>query len=63
LLHAKCAVADRERLLISSANLTEFAFTLNMELGVLIRGGPLPGRVEDYLTALIDSRVLHPISS
>lgn len=61
-LHAKCAIADRDWMLISSANLTEYAFTLNMELGLLIRGGPLPGRVDDYLTALIENRVLRSIT-
>jgi len=33
-----------------------------MELGLLIRGGPLPGRVDDYLTALIESRALRSIT-
>ena len=37
-LPAKVAVADGATLLISSANFTEYAMTLNMELGVLIRG-------------------------
>lgn len=41
-LHAKFAVADRHRLLVSSANLTEFAFNLNIELGVKLTGGPAP---------------------
>ena len=41
-LHAKFAVADRQRLLVSSANLTEFAFELNIELGVLVTGGAPP---------------------
>ena len=62
-LHAKCAISDRDWLLMSSANLTKYAFTLNMELGLLIRGGPLPGRVDDYLTALIENRVLRSITS
>ena len=62
-LHAKCAIADRDWLLISSADLTEYAFTLNMELGLLIRGGPLPGRVDDYFSSLIDSRALQRISA
>jgi phosphatidylserine/phosphatidylglycerophosphate/cardiolipin synthase-like enzyme len=44
-LHAKCAVSDATNLLISSANLTEYALNLNMELGILVRGGSLPGRV------------------
>lgn len=41
-LHAKFAVADRHRLLVSSANLTEFAFSLNVELGVMLTGGTAP---------------------
>jgi phosphatidylserine/phosphatidylglycerophosphate/cardiolipin synthase-like enzyme len=52
-LHAKCAVADSRRLFLSSANLTEFAFNLNMELGVLINGGALPGAVESHFRTLI----------
>lgn len=44
-LHAKCAVADRRMALISSANLTEFALTLNMELGVTIESGVHPLRI------------------
>src|SRR5262249_35573086 len=34
-LHAKVAVADGKITLISSANLTEYAMNLNMELGIL----------------------------
>lgn len=54
-LHAKCAVADGERMLVSSANLTEFALTLNMELGLLLSGGELPRRVESHFNALIST--------
>lgn len=57
-LHAKCAVADGERLLVSSANLTEYAFTKNMELGLLVEGGDVPRRVQDHLEALIHGDVL-----
>lgn len=46
ILHVKCAVADGEWLYLSSANLTQQAFTINMELGMLIRGGTIPSRVE-----------------
>lgn len=60
-LHAKCAVADAKRLLVSSANLTEHAFTLNIELGVLVKGGPLPGRVQSYVDSLVASSVLQRI--
>jgi phosphatidylserine/phosphatidylglycerophosphate/cardiolipin synthase-like enzyme len=57
-LHAKCAVADGERLLVSSANLTEFALTLNIELGLLVEGDDAPRRVQAHLDSLIESRVL-----
>ncbi len=44
-LHAKCAVADGQRLLVSSANLTEFALSHNVEIGLLVRGGGIPDGV------------------
>ncbi|NLT74668.1 MAG: hypothetical protein GXX94_10850 [Chloroflexi bacterium] len=61
-LHAKCAVADGALLFLSSANLTEYALSRNIELGVLIRGGPLPGRVEAQFRALMDRGVLRRLS-
>jgi phosphatidylserine/phosphatidylglycerophosphate/cardiolipin synthase-like enzyme len=57
-LHAKCAVADGERLLVSSANLTEFALTLNMELGLLVEGDDVPQRVQNHLESLMETGVL-----
>lgn len=57
-LHAKCAVADDALLLVSSANLTEYAFTKNMELGLLVEGGDLPARVGAHLEELIATGVL-----
>lgn len=57
-LHAKVAVADGKALLISSANLTEYAMTLNMEMGVLIRGGELPRKVEAHFAKLIEQGIL-----
>jgi phosphatidylserine/phosphatidylglycerophosphate/cardiolipin synthase-like enzyme len=53
LLHAKCAVADDEVLFVSSANLTGAALSKNMELGLLIRGGPQPGQVRRHFDTLI----------
>jgi len=53
-LHAKTAIADDERLLISSANLTEHAMSLNMELGIMITGGELPQKLNLLLNALIE---------
>lgn len=61
-LHVKCAVADERLLFLSSANLTEYAFTLNMELGVLISGGKLPGYVAKHFEWLIEDSVLVPLS-
>lgn len=60
-LHVKAAVADGTRLLLTSANLTENAFALNMELGLLVRGGPLPGRVETQFARLIDTGQLREV--
>lgn len=57
-LHAKFAVADRQHLLVSSANLTEFAFELNIELGVLLTGGAAAGAATDHLESLIRTGVL-----
>jgi phosphatidylserine/phosphatidylglycerophosphate/cardiolipin synthase-like enzyme len=51
-LHAKCAVADSRLLLLSSANLTEYALDKNMELGVLVSGGELPRMVWSHFVAL-----------
>jgi len=57
-LHAKCAVADDTVLYLSSANLTAYALTLNMELGVLIHGGSAPRAVAEHFTRLIQHGVL-----
>lgn len=60
-LHAKCAVADADAVLISSANLTEYALNLNMELGLFVRGGDMPRRLVEHLRRLIDENVLIPV--
>ena len=58
LLHVKCVVADGRWLFLSSANLTEQAFSINMELGVLITGGATPDRVESHFARMIQVGVL-----
>ncbi|RMF01834.1 MAG: hypothetical protein D6768_09710 [Chloroflexi bacterium] len=60
-LHVKCAVADERLLFISSANLTEYALTLNMELGVLIKGGSLPAKVFAHFEEMIKQQILIPV--
>ena len=52
-LHAKTAVADDHIALVTSANLTGLAISENMELGLLIRGGPVPGRLRSHFAELI----------
>ena len=61
ILHVKCAVADGEWLFLSSANLTQQAFTINMELGMLVRGGTMPRRVEKQFERLIQLKTLEEL--
>lgn len=58
ILHVKCAVADGYRMFLSSANFTEYAFTINMELGLLVTGGKLPGQVERHFERLVSAGTL-----
>jgi phosphatidylserine/phosphatidylglycerophosphate/cardiolipin synthase-like enzyme len=60
-LHAKCAVADGELLFVGSANLTEFAFELNLELGVLVRDGEAAKVVEEQLRWLLGTGILQRV--
>lgn len=57
-LHVKCAVADSSVAFVSSANLTVYAMEMNMELGVVVRGGEVPTRIASHFAALIDDGVL-----
>jgi phosphatidylserine/phosphatidylglycerophosphate/cardiolipin synthase-like enzyme len=61
ILHVKCAVADGHRMFLSSANFTEYAFTINMELGLLVTGGDLPAQVERHFERLIESGTVIPV--
>src|SRR5271157_3265352 len=53
ILHVKCVVGDGRWLFLSSANLTKYAFSLNMELGVLVTGGHVPLRIERVFDEMI----------
>jgi phosphatidylserine/phosphatidylglycerophosphate/cardiolipin synthase-like enzyme len=57
-LHVKCAVADGQMAFVSSANLTAYAMEMNMELGVVVRGGDVPGRIASHFDALIRDGIL-----
>lgn len=58
-VHAKVAVCDESTCFISSANLTGHAMEKNMEAGVLIRGGSLPGKLQNHLEALVTIKILN----
>ena len=60
-VHAKVAVADGIVCFITSANLTGYAMEKNMEAGVLISGGKIPGMLENHLLSLIDTKVVSPV--
>ena len=55
-------VGDSNRVFLSSANLTEYAFMLNMELGVLIKGGTVPKEIEGQIDSLILHNVIVPLN-
>ncbi|MBM0744980.1 hypothetical protein JOY44_26025 (plasmid) [Phormidium sp. CLA17] len=52
-LHAKCAVCDYQQLFISSANLTAYAMSLNIEMGILIQNCRLARQVVQQMDQLI----------
>ena len=52
-LHAKIAIADYSTLLVSSANFTEYALSLNMELGLMVKGGSLPRQASQLLEDML----------
>lgn len=60
-LHIKGAITDQKHLFITSANLTEYALTLNMELGLLVRSEELAAQVTQQINRLIEQKILVPI--
>lgn len=52
-LHAKCIVIDRAAALVTSANPTPAAYTKNIEVGVVVRGGTIPGEISAHFEWLI----------
>lgn len=57
-LHMKCAIADRQHVFISSANLTEYALTLNMEMGFLIHSQDTACQVAEHIDGLVCHAIL-----
>lgn len=60
-VHVKCAIADENKVLVTSANLTGAAMDNNMELGLMISGSNVARRVAAHFAALITERVLRKI--
>lgn len=60
-VHAKCAVADGNVAFVTSANLSDAAMERNMELGVLVRGGQVPGLLDRHLAALVTTKQLRAL--
>ena len=60
-LHVKCVVADSSRMFVSSANLTEQALRLNMELGIVIGGTGHSKDVEEHFAGLAGAGVLRSL--
>lgn len=61
LQHAKCIVADLERVLVTSANYTESGHLRNVELGVVVRDADLARRVDSQFRTLIAEKFLVPL--
>jgi phosphatidylserine/phosphatidylglycerophosphate/cardiolipin synthase-like enzyme len=55
-VHAKCLLTDGQSVFITSANLTNSAMEKNMELGVKLAGGTLPGQLQAHFQALIATK-------
>jgi phosphatidylserine/phosphatidylglycerophosphate/cardiolipin synthase-like enzyme len=57
-LHAKAALADEDIAFVTSANLTGLGLDENIELGLLVRGGPTPRRIARYVRELMAEGML-----
>jgi phosphatidylserine/phosphatidylglycerophosphate/cardiolipin synthase-like enzyme len=60
-LHAKIAIADRNTVLLTSANLTSKAANDNLEAGLLIKGGDLGERLSRHIDDLRSNGILQPV--
>lgn len=61
-MHIKAAIADNRYLFITSANLTEYAFTLNMEMGLLVENEELTIQLITQIERLIQQKIFVPIT-
>jgi phosphatidylserine/phosphatidylglycerophosphate/cardiolipin synthase-like enzyme len=61
-LHAKVAVADRAKVFISSANLTEYAMDMNIEIGVMIENTNIGEQIDNLITDLLIRGIFRKMS-
>jgi phosphatidylserine/phosphatidylglycerophosphate/cardiolipin synthase-like enzyme len=59
-MHVKCVIVDREKLFVSSANLTKNALKENMELGILLNDAQSAKMVSSHFEQLIAAEILFP---
>jgi phosphatidylserine/phosphatidylglycerophosphate/cardiolipin synthase-like enzyme len=57
-MHVKVLVRDGDAALVTSANMSRSAMRDNMELGVLMDGGPIPARLKQHFDDLQDAGFL-----
>ena len=57
-LHIKSAIVDSQKLFVTSANLTQYAFSLNMEMGILVQSHYLANQIEMQIKDLIEHNIL-----
>ena len=60
-VHAKCAVADGKLAFITSSNLSIAAMERNIEIGVLVKRGPLPDELHRHLDALVATGIVERV--
>ncbi|MGB3296480.1 MAG: DISARM system phospholipase D-like protein DrmC [Phormidesmis sp.] len=57
-LHMKVAISDRRHLFITSANLTNYALSLNMEMGLLVHSEATACHISEHLDQLIQQEII-----
>ena len=63
LMHAKAVVADAAVMFVTSANLSGAALERNIEVGVIVRGGPHPRWLAERFQQLVECRAVEPVEA
>jgi phosphatidylserine/phosphatidylglycerophosphate/cardiolipin synthase-like enzyme len=58
LMHAKAVVADSQTMFVTSANLSAAALERNLEVGVIVRGGPQPQWLHQRFETLLANGII-----